>query len=164
MKVIPGTRLGINIHNASQCTPSVSVTVDANSWAREVMATCDWKDSRGSLTRLVSVTEERRLYCTNTSSLSLSLSLSHTHGHSTHLACDILFILYISTLTVFDQKQKKRPAEQFYWCVAVWTSTHCWLTWWCIFPASNHDWQAVSKFDCRSKLVQKTKETFKKNK
>ena len=54
---------------------------------------------------------EKRLYCTNTSSLSLSLSLSHActymYGHSTrHLACGILYMLYTSTLTVFDQKQE----------------------------------------------------------
>ena len=49
---------------------------------------------------------EKRLYCTNTS-LPPPLSHARTYGHSTrHLACGILYMLYTSTLTVFDQKQE----------------------------------------------------------
>ena len=69
------------------------------------------------LTRLVSderrVGKEAVLYKHQFSlSLSLSLSLSrlsHVHTwtqHTRHLACGILYMLYTSTLTVFDQKQE----------------------------------------------------------
>ena len=105
---------------ASQCTPSVSVTVDAKSWAREVMATCMGIGLRRLqglaffLTRLLS--DQRRvgkaavLYKHQFSlPLPPSPSLVHTQMDTAHTSpgmWPILYMLYTSTLIILDLKQE----------------------------------------------------------
>ena len=103
MKLKPGIRYfqPASVH-------PLSVTVDAKSWTREEMATCIVMRLRrlqglAIFSHKTSFRSEKdwKKGCTVQTPV---LSLMHAHMDTAHLACGILYMLYTSTLTVFDQK------------------------------------------------------------